>query len=331
MVPPLRDGEFASATVGYSKSTLYGKGTPFSDAKAVYKTHKQWGFMSLLHKKIAGVHENASTQINVPKGVADQIIRMGRELIPDEHLAGEGRVEQSHVTVKYGIDPKEQVLRQTLAGRIAFPIELGKVTVFTNSDNNAGGTPVVVEVHAKELVELHKIVMDAIGTLPDELPYLPHITIAYVKPEEAQHYAGDDSFAGIEFEATSVALSPYDDDKQVEIPLAKTAAAASPVMPEIPQVSPEMEQEEEEPEEEEEVQRDEPAVPAQRPQPKPKNKLLTPKQPKWKAPKKPPVETTNFKKWFGKSQVRDEDGKPLRVYHGTTHNFESFDPSKGNA
>src|SRR5271163_4866505 len=291
MVRPLRDGGFASATVGYSKSTLYGKGTPFSDAKAVYKTHKQWGFMSLLHKKIAGVHENASTQINVPKGVADQIIRIGRELIPDEHLAGEGRVEQPHITVKYGVDPNEQVLQQALAGHTAFSVELGKVIVFTNSDNNAGGIPVVIEVHGDELPALHRAVMEAMGTMPDDLPYTPHITIAYVKPEEAQHYAGDDSFGGITFDATEVALSPYDDSKQVEVPLAKAAAASAPVMPEIPEVTPEMDfDEEEEPGEEEEVQRTAPATRV-KPQPKkqPKNKLLAPKPSK--APKKPPTQT----------------------------------------
>src|SRR5277367_1725130 len=102
--------------------------------------------MSLLSKKIAGIHENASTQINVPKGVADQIIRIGRELIPEEHLAGEGRVTQPHITVKYGVDPKEQVLRQTLAGHPAFPVELGKVIVFTNENADTDkGTPVVIE------------------------------------------------------------------------------------------------------------------------------------------------------------------------------------------
>src|SRR5271170_6002995 len=287
--------------------------------------------MSLLSKKIAGVHENASTQINVPKGVADQIIRIGRELIPEEHLAGEGRVEQPHITVKYGVDPQEQVLRQTLAAYTTFPVELGKVVVFVGEKNNAGGTPVVVEVHGDELAELHRAVMEAMGTLPDDHAYTPHITIAYIKPEEAQHYAGDDSFGGIGFDATQVALSPFDDSKQVEIPLAKAAAASAPVMPEIPEVTPEMDFDEEEEPEEEEVQRDEPATPAKRPQPKkqPKNKLLAPKPSK--APKKPPTQTTNFKKWFGKSKVRDEDGAPLRVYHGTTHNFEAFDPSKGNA
>ena len=37
-------------------------------------------------------------------------------------------------------------------------------------------------------------------------------------------------------------------------------------------------------------------------------------------------QTEAFKKWFGKSKVVDENGKPLRVYHGTTKDFPAFDP-----
>lgn len=43
--------------------------------------------------------------------------------------------------------------------------------------------------------------------------------------------------------------------------------------------------------------------------------------------------TEAFKKWFGKSKVVDADGKPLRVFHGTTQHFNAFDPihiPKGN-
>lgn len=45
------------------------------------------------------------------------------------------------------------------------------------------------------------------------------------------------------------------------------------------------------------------------------------------------IETTKtrpFKKWFGKSQVVDEDGKPLVLYHGTTGDFTTFDKAKAN-
>lgn len=37
------------------------------------------------------------------------------------------------------------------------------------------------------------------------------------------------------------------------------------------------------------------------------------------------TETPAFKKWFGKSKVKDENGKPLVVYHGTGDLFDTFD------
>lgn len=36
----------------------------------------------------------------------------------------------------------------------------------------------------------------------------------------------------------------------------------------------------------------------------------------------------NFHKWFDKSKAVDEHGRPQVFYHGTTHNFKSFDTSK---
>lgn len=43
------------------------------------------------------------------------------------------------------------------------------------------------------------------------------------------------------------------------------------------------------------------------------------------------VATPEFKRWFGKSKVVDEEGKPLVVYHGTDEKFNAFDMSKGRA
>jgi ADP-Ribosyltransferase in polyvalent proteins len=34
-----------------------------------------------------------------------------------------------------------------------------------------------------------------------------------------------------------------------------------------------------------------------------------------------------FKSWFGASKVVDEQGNPLVVYHGTTADFDAFDPA----
>lgn len=38
-----------------------------------------------------------------------------------------------------------------------------------------------------------------------------------------------------------------------------------------------------------------------------------------------------FKKWFGDSKVVNEDGKPLVVYHGSVHNFDTFDKDRASA
>lgn len=38
-----------------------------------------------------------------------------------------------------------------------------------------------------------------------------------------------------------------------------------------------------------------------------------------------------FKKWFGKSKVVDDKGKPLIVYHGTNKKFNTFKKSKYGA
>src|SRR5271165_818413 len=43
-----------------------------------------------------------------------------------------------------------------------------------------------------------------------------------------------------------------------------------------------------------------------------------------------PTETPAFKNWFGKSKVVDGKGNPQVLYHGTTHEFDTFDPTRGN-
>lgn len=40
------------------------------------------------------------------------------------------------------------------------------------------------------------------------------------------------------------------------------------------------------------------------------------------------IDTPAFKRWFSDSKVVDENGAPLVVYHGTTGDFSTFDPSK---
>src|ERR1700676_3319125 len=101
--------------------------------------------MSLLRKSLPRQYDNASTQINVPPEIAAEITRIGRELIPDEHLAGDGRVEVLHVTIKYGVQPNERVLQQAIAGYKSFDVLLGKTVIFPEASDKA--PPVVIKSH----------------------------------------------------------------------------------------------------------------------------------------------------------------------------------------
>lgn len=55
----------------------------------------------------------------------------------------------------------------------------------------------------------------------------------------------------------------------------------------------------------------------------------------WPEPERPkfsradPVDTPEFRAWFGGSAVVDENGNPLVVYHGTGATFEAFESSRG--
>ena len=44
-----------------------------------------------------------------------------------------------------------------------------------------------------------------------------------------------------------------------------------------------------------------------------------------------PTQTPEFQAWFRGSKAVNRVGRPLVVYHGSTHTFDKFDPSKGDA
>ena len=67
----------------------------------------------------------------------------------------------------------------------------------------------------------------------------------------------------------------------------------------------------------------------QRPDPSgPSGGIKSPAAPKLGEARARITETEAFKKWFVSSRVVDAEGRPLVVYHGTTADFDSFDPAK---
>ena len=146
-------------------------------------------------------------KIDVPPEAAAGILRAAKVLIPDADLAGDGREGHPHVTVKFGVREDPGALRAAAAPFLPMTVTLGRVKVFPPSKPSGGAAPVVVEAWAEGLAGLHDAVDKAVGARADDFPYAPHVTLAYVKGEAADKYAGDDSLAGIAFRVDAVVLA----------------------------------------------------------------------------------------------------------------------------
>jgi 2'-5' RNA ligase/ribosomal protein S18 acetylase RimI-like enzyme len=159
-------------------------------------------------------------------GVSDAagpILKAGQQ-IPKEELGSDGYEKDPHITIKYGAEDDLDILQNTIKGATPFRVTLGKTKVFIPTESSDEQAPIVVEAHAPELKRLHELVDKAMSVRPDDFPYNPHVTLAYVKPEFAQKYEDSDICEGITFQVKSVIFSRRDRSK-IEIPLKQKPTA----------------------------------------------------------------------------------------------------------
>lgn len=161
----------------------------------------------------AGPHDYASTQYNLPPRASRRVGKLAA-MIEDEDLAGDGREDTPHVTVRYGLLSDEPAKALALATRLG-PVHatLGEVKVFsaatnTVSDDSSAGlvTPtgqpdvVYIEVDAPLLHKLNRQLKQAYSHVEKYREYRPHVTLAYVKPGQGAKYAGPCTLTGLSFD-----------------------------------------------------------------------------------------------------------------------------------
>jgi 2'-5' RNA ligase len=138
-------------------------------------------------------HEYCSTQIDLPPKAAAVVRKLGAT-VDDEDLTDDGREDNPHVTVKYGLhddDPAEliELLENEPPIRAAF----GKTSFFPDSGS---GDVLKVDIVSPDLHRLNKKIADALEHTDTHPTYVPHATIAYVKPGLGKDYEGDESLKG---------------------------------------------------------------------------------------------------------------------------------------
>lgn len=152
----------------------------------------------------------SSTQVNLPKSLADDIIAWGKTHIPETEIFVDhndpnfGREDEIHVTVLYGIHSESPFeIKNLLARQKPFQIELGKIGIFTNDIFDV----VKINVKSPELNTLNKKLTNSIEYTSKFKEYQPHITVAYLKKGKGWKYEGNKSFDGKLFTADHIYFS----------------------------------------------------------------------------------------------------------------------------
>lgn len=158
----------------------------------------------------------SSTQVQLPPHIAEKIGALSAS-IPDEDLADGGREDDPHVTVKYGIHTDDVgPIKTALADQAPITVRFGKTSMFPDSGH--GEVLKVDVVDSPDLHALNKRIADWVDTTDTHPDYLPHATIAYLKPGKAQQYVGRTDLEGDSAIIDQVVFSTPDDETHV-IPL----------------------------------------------------------------------------------------------------------------
>lgn len=149
------------------------------------------------------VHDFSCVAIDLPPELAEKVLALGR-LIPDEDLADDGREEDPHVTVKFGLHTDDSNdVKEAIYGQRPFGIKFGLVSLFENEDADV----VKIDIESEGLHELNRHLSERLENTDTHPSYKPHVTVAYLKPGRGGKFVGSEPLAGKSFDATEIQFS----------------------------------------------------------------------------------------------------------------------------
>jgi len=162
--------------------------------------------------------EFSCVQLEAPKETADKVLEFSKSISDDEIYVDPkdpsfGREEEPHVTLKFGLHTDESKdLEPVLKGEKVLTAKLGKTDIFASKE----GAPydvVYVTIESEDLKRLNKKISDSMEHTDTQPEYIPHMTVAYVKPGVGEKYKGKDTLEGTEVAFDKVQFSGKDKQK----------------------------------------------------------------------------------------------------------------------
>lgn len=139
-----------------------------------------------------GPHKFASTQVQFHKQAADAMKEFAAR-IPDEILAEDGREDDPHITVKYGIhsdDPKP--IAKLLQHAPPIKAVLGTLDYFDTDEADV----LIIPVDSPDLHLLNTLISNSVKVTDTYPEYKPHATLAYLKKGYGEAFRGNTAFEG---------------------------------------------------------------------------------------------------------------------------------------
>ena len=158
-------------------------------------------------------HKYATTQIDVPDPIAKKIVAFN-ETIPKRFLCGNKIETNSHITLKYGVSDLANEELKSIEQK-PFEVSFGKLDFFPPSEGSDGCDVLYISVILnKDLQDLRSKIMRKVTVENnDTRKYIPHCTLAYMKPGTAKLFKGKDTFSGLKFMVDSFTIGNRDDSK----------------------------------------------------------------------------------------------------------------------
>ena len=160
---------------------------------------------------IAESHSYATVMLEINGDLRDRIFKH-IESLDEENIAEEGKEDNPHVTVLYGLHTNDaEEVKDFLKDSKPFEITLGKISKFRKSDEF---DVLKVDIESEEIRDLNRKLKELPHTSTHPR-FNPHLTLAYVKKGRCDDMVGEEMFKGEKFKVNELVFSSKNEEKTI--------------------------------------------------------------------------------------------------------------------
>lgn len=151
-------------------------------------------------------YEFSSTHVKLPTCISFIMSEFIKK-IPKDELAENGIETKPHITIKYGIHSTNPKSVTSLELPCKITVTLGKTSIFQLPNSDV----LKIDVKSDDLHKLNALISSNVKTTDTFPEYVPHATLAYLKPGFGEKYVGDTTFEGLTWTFSKIEFSGSDD------------------------------------------------------------------------------------------------------------------------